>query len=249
MRGLPLTPHAGFERIHGGSSEKIAHHEGAFKEGERSMGLVERREREKEDQRRRRREEILRAAKTVIRAKGFAGSTMEDVAREAELSSAALYLYFKNKDELFATLSLEVLEGIVQGMEQACAQETDMGGKFERMQQVFFEAYRFEPSILLSLFSLQAMKQFNNLSPEFLSELNRLAVRLVELFSGFFDQGIRNGLFQDHHRVALHDVVWSLFTGLVILEEIKKFFDPEKDYFESTMSLGLKLIHQGLKKT
>jgi AcrR family transcriptional regulator len=213
------------------------------------VGLAERREREREDQKRRRREEILEAARTLIRAKGFARATMEDVAREAELSPAALYLYFKNKDELFASLSLEVLEGIVQGVEKACAKDTDMGGKFEGMKQAFCEAYRFEPSILLNLFSLQTGKQFNNLSPEFLAELNRISGRLVEIFAGFFDRGIRDQVFQDHHRVALADLVWSLFTGLVIWEESKKFFGPDKDYFESTMGLGFKLFQQGLEKT
>jgi len=212
------------------------------------MGLAERREREKEEQKKRRREEILEAARTLIRTKGFAGSTMEDVAREAELSPAALYLYFKNKDELFASLSLEVLEGIVQGVERTFSQETDMANKFEGIKQAFSEAYRFEPSILLNLFSLQTGKQFNNLSPEFLSELNRISAQLVEIFTGFFDQGIREGLFQDHHRVALGDLVWSLFTGLVIWEESKNFFGPEKDHFESTMGLGLRLMLQGLQK-
>ena len=123
-----------------------------------------------------------------------------------------------------------------------------MGSKFEGMKQTFCEAYRFEPSILLNLFNLQTGKQFNNLSPEFLSELNRISARLVEILAGFFDQGIRDRLFQDHHRVALADLVWSLFTGLVIWEESKNFFGPEKDYFESTMGLGLKLMHQGLQE-
>jgi AcrR family transcriptional regulator len=213
------------------------------------MGLAERRERERQEQKRRRREEILGAARTLIRAKGFAGSTMEDVAREAELSPATLYLYFKNKDELFASLSLEVLEGIVEGMEQVCARETDMRSKFEGIREAFCEAYRFEPSILLNLFNLQTGKQFPNLSPGFLAELNRISARLVEIFTGFFDRGIQEGLLQDHHRVALADLVWSLFTGLVIWEESKKTFDPEKDYLESTLELGFKIFHRGLEKT
>jgi AcrR family transcriptional regulator len=213
------------------------------------MGIAERREREKEDQKRRRRKEILDAARTLIRTKGFAGSTMEDVAREAELSPATLYLYFKNKDELFASLSLELLEGIVEGLERACTEETAMGRKFERMTQVLYEGYSFEPSVLLNLFNLQTGKQFNNLSSGFLSELNRISARLVEILAGFFDQGIRDGLLQGHHRVALADLVWALFTGLVIWEESKKTFDPEKDYLESTLDLGLRLFHRGLDKT
>lgn len=212
------------------------------------MGLAERREREKEDQKRRRRQEILEAARTLIRAKGFAKSTMEDVAREAELSPGTLYLYFKNKDELFASLSLDLLESILGGLEKACAEDAPMEKRFEAVKQAFCEGYRFDPSVLLNLFNLQTGKQFPNLSSEFLSELNRISARFVEVLSGFFDQGIRDGLLEDHHRVALADLVWSLFTGLVIWEESKKFFGPDKDYFESTMALGIKILHQGLKQ-
>jgi len=174
---------------------------------------------------------------------------MEDIAREAELSPATLYLYFKNKDELFASLSLDLLEHLIEGLEQACAEETGMGRKFERMKQALYEAYRFEPLILLNLFHLQTGGQFNNLSSGFLSELNRLSARAVGILAEFFDRGIRDGLLQDHHRVALADLVWSLFTGLVIWEESKKKFHPEKDHLESTMDLGFKILHLGLEKT
>jgi len=213
------------------------------------MGTAERREREKEEQKSRRRKEILDAARTLIRAKGFAGSTMEEIAREAELSPATLYLYFKNKDELHASLSLELLEHLIEGLEQACAEETDMGRRFERIKQALYEAYRFEPSILLNLFHNQTGGQFHKLSSGFLSELNRLSARLVEILAGFFDRGIRDGLLQDHHTVALADLVWSLFTGLVIWEESKKTFDPGKDHLESTMDLGFRIFHQALEKT
>jgi len=41
--------------------------------------------------------------------KGFNKSTMEDIAGEAELSPGTLYLYFKNKEELHASLTLRIL--------------------------------------------------------------------------------------------------------------------------------------------
>ncbi|RLC22759.1 MAG: TetR/AcrR family transcriptional regulator, partial [Deltaproteobacteria bacterium] len=66
------------------------------------MGIQERKEREKG----RRRQQIMIAAKRVFSLKGFNKATMEDIANEAELSPGTLYLYFKNKDELCASLSL-----------------------------------------------------------------------------------------------------------------------------------------------
>lgn len=62
------------------------------------MDLAERKAREKEFQKQKRRAKIMDAAKILFRIKEFSVMTMEDIAREAELSSAALYLYFKNRD-------------------------------------------------------------------------------------------------------------------------------------------------------
>ena len=72
------------------------------------MGIKERKEREREM----RRQQIMVAAKSVFTQRGFEKSTMEDIAREAELSAGTIYLYFKSKDELYASLCLRVLKFI-----------------------------------------------------------------------------------------------------------------------------------------
>ena len=64
------------------------------------MGIQERKKRERE----RRRQQIMVAAKNVFAQKGFNKATMEDIAKEAELSPGTLYLYFKNKEELYKAL-------------------------------------------------------------------------------------------------------------------------------------------------
>jgi AcrR family transcriptional regulator len=70
------------------------------------MGIKERKEREKG----RRRQQIMVAAKRVFSQRSFNKATMEDIAKEAELSPGTIYLYFKNKEELFASLSLRILQ-------------------------------------------------------------------------------------------------------------------------------------------
>ncbi len=51
------------------------------------------------------REELLRAAALVFERKGFHGAKLEDVAREAGLTTGAVYSNFKGKDELFLALA------------------------------------------------------------------------------------------------------------------------------------------------
>jgi AcrR family transcriptional regulator len=58
------------------------------------------------------------AAKRVFSIKNFNKATMEDIAREAELSPGTIYLYFKNKEELFASLSLRILHYMSIRLEQ-----------------------------------------------------------------------------------------------------------------------------------
>lgn len=66
------------------------------------MGIVERRTREKEERRKR----ILDVAKQLILDRGVPAISMQDIADEAELSKATLYLYFQSKEAILT----EILE-------------------------------------------------------------------------------------------------------------------------------------------
>ncbi len=61
------------------------------------MGVNERKKRERES----RHENIIDAAEKIILVKGFEGMTMDDVAIIAELGKGTIYLYFKNKTDLY----------------------------------------------------------------------------------------------------------------------------------------------------
>jgi AcrR family transcriptional regulator len=69
------------------------------------MGIADRRRREKEQ----RKTEITDAAERLFFARSYEDVSMDDIAREVELNKATIYLYFKNKETLFATI---VLRGI-----------------------------------------------------------------------------------------------------------------------------------------
>jgi len=76
------------------------------------------------DERRRRRHErtrreILRAAREVLLEQGVDGLTVRDVAERADFSPAALYKYFKGRDEVIGALTLEsfeILNGFIDGV-------------------------------------------------------------------------------------------------------------------------------------
>ncbi len=215
--------------------------------GVKSMGLAERKAREKEFQKQKRRTEIMDAAKILFRIKGFSVTTMEDIAREAELSPAALYLYFKNKDEIYGSLSLRTMDYLIENLEHVYEAGLNAEQNLNRLKEALYRVYEFDPYVLLNLFNLQASGKFKNVSPEFLAELNRLSVQAFGSIRNFFEAGIRDGRFKNESPTALADMVWSIFSGLVIWEESKKMFKPDKDYLKSTMDLAFRVLGNGVK--
>lgn len=57
-----------------------------------------------------RREDILGAAREEFSSRGFAGARLEDIARRAGISKAAIYLQFESKEAIFRALVTEILE-------------------------------------------------------------------------------------------------------------------------------------------
>ena len=53
------------------------------------------------------RQKILEGAGRVFSTLGFDAASMSDVAREAEVSKATLYVYFENKEQLFTSICAE----------------------------------------------------------------------------------------------------------------------------------------------
>lgn len=65
---------------------------------------------------------IAQAAKTVFAERGYTRATLEDIAQRAGMSKATIYIYYKNKDDLF----LQVVEELVNATTAATAQAATM---------------------------------------------------------------------------------------------------------------------------
>ncbi|CAB5105189.1 Transcriptional regulator, AcrR family [Olavius algarvensis associated proteobacterium Delta 3] len=210
------------------------------------MGIQERKERERE----RRRQQIIVAAKRVFSEKGFNKATMEDIAKEAELSPGTLYLYFKNKDELYASLSLRILQYLNIRLDHVAKQEgISTEEKIEALKEAMFDVYDFDPLVTINMFHLQSSETLRNLSPELLDEIKGLSRSSLGTISDILQEGISNGIFIDKHPVALADILWSLFSGVVLWEESKKIIDGGKDYMKQTLETAFDIFGRGISKS
>ena len=148
------------------------------------MGILERKEREKE----RRRQQIIVAAKRVFLQKGLNKTTMEDIAKESELSPGTLYLYFKNKEELYASLSLRILQFLSIRVAQVIRVPGEgPSEKLDRLIEAMYEVYEFDPMVIINMFHLQSSETLKNLSPELLTEIKLLSKKALGHIAGIFE--------------------------------------------------------------
>jgi AcrR family transcriptional regulator len=208
------------------------------------MGIQERKEREKE----RRRQQIIVAAKRVFSQKGFNKATMEDIAKEAELSPGTLYLYFKNKEELYASLSLRILQYLHIRVEHVNKEDKPPEEKIEALMEAMYDVYDFDPMIIINMFHLQSSDTLKNLSPQLLAEIKDLSSKSIGAIATIFEGGIENGIFVEKHPTALADIFWSMFSGVVLWEASKKIIDAEKDYLKPTLKAAFEIFRRGITK-
>ena len=73
----------------------------------------------KEREREARRKEILESATHLFSNRDFHEVTVEEIAQDVELSKGTLYLYFKNKDDLFFSIVVEKTQDLSRKLKEA----------------------------------------------------------------------------------------------------------------------------------
>ena len=76
---------------------------------------------------------VLEGAMKVFLAYGFARTTMDDIARAADMSRPALYLLFRNKSEIYRAIAATVIEDSLVKADRALASPAAFGERLMKM--------------------------------------------------------------------------------------------------------------------
>lgn len=209
------------------------------------MGIYERKLREKA----RRKADILSAARKVFSHKGFNSATMEEIAMEAELSPGTLYLYFKNKEELHTSLSIEILKYLTDEIQKVASMDVTVEDKIDQFCEVFVKVYEYDSNILINLFHLQSGETLGNLSGEILRQIKIYSAMAHGALTDVIKQGIKSGVFVDENPVALADILWASYGGIVLWVDSKRRLNDHKNFVKSTLKTAFKIIKKGLRNS
>lgn len=176
------------------------------------MGIQERKSREKNL----RKEQILEAARRLFQERGFLNVTMSDIAEAAELSIGTLYLYFKNKEDIYAGLACLGCQKFDGLLDEALHKKQKLSHKdlvsfIERFMRIY-DAYGCYFDVLMFNFK---GKGSINLSDGYANTLREITqnslAKSVKYFSGRLPKDRPDRT--DTARAATF-VVWALLLGL-----------------------------------
>lgn len=197
------------------------------------MGVRERREREKEL----RKNQILDAAKTLLLERGLKGTSVQRIAKKAELGVATIYAYYQNKEDLFSALQQEGLRLLQQGIQKAYQEGKTPGDKIKKMAQAyyFFSQFHKDYFDIINYFLSQPGVMFD---PEIKLELDHLGNTILSQVEKALQEGIDQKCFQrvEVKKSALQ--LWGMLHGLLLFRKMKDTI-LRKENFKSLFDYSL----------
>ncbi len=201
------------------------------------MGIQERREREREA----RRTAVLDATRSLVRERGFNGTTTKQIAKRCELSEATLFWYFKSKDEIFVSLLYEGIDFMMNGLESIRDLEKSSSERLARLW-TFFGEMRQEHPEYFQIFSYLANPQATaTVTDELKEDLARRSGENFRLFRKLLEELL--GI--DHARVVA-DVLWGAFVGLNVLKDSRINLGAKEHPTDAEMKEAFELLLLGI---
>jgi AcrR family transcriptional regulator len=205
------------------------------------VGLKERKRREREA----RKELILDAARSLLFEKGLTSTSINQIARRAEIGVGTIYFYYKNKEELFAALQEEGLEIMGNRIREAYDSGTNPEERLRKMAHVYldFSTAHKEYFDIINYFLSSPDVIFTK---ELKQEVDQQGDNILSVVQKTIHQGIESDAFHDTaaHKSAI--MFWGMLHGLVQLKKMRDTLLKDENY-EELFDYSVEKFIRGLK--
>ncbi len=206
------------------------------------MGVTERRRRERDV----RRELAIDAAMNIYEEEGYHAITMEKIAEKSELSRAALYLYFKNKDEIIISAVLTHADYFARVLQEVYdKRETMKEELLDGLWECFKRFYEKDPVVFTAWQLFHQSEMIGNLAQELRDVLHESGAKVVALQHKIVEYAIAEKIFIECDHRALSEVIWSTFLGIIYVERSKHVLS-HKSHMAHTQNLAREVLSRGI---
>lgn len=158
-----------------------------------------------------RRRRIQSAARPIFTERGFAATSIEQIARQAEMSVGAIYLYFQSKEDLYVSLLPESLAPLEAGLSAARGERPE-----DRLTAAWEQLWSWSKSEVEGARTLGLLARpdlAKQLSTEGAETAWSAIARVKEQLAGTIADGMDAGTYRKADAHAVAELVWSAFVG------------------------------------
>jgi AcrR family transcriptional regulator len=193
---------------------------------------------------------IQSAAKKLFFQKGYINCTMDGIADLAGVGKGSIYLYFKNKDDLYLSLMIPVLKEINRSGVQFRKDIID--GKYRTGKEVLMmfckryqDLYNFDPEGIRIIQAFQQGNLVSAMTQETRAEYNKITRENFRNARDIVRKCVALKLFPPTDPVRLIDLLWGTFIGIVQLEE-SKYRATRRDHIMDMLEFAFEKISEGI---
>ena len=142
----------------------------------------------------RRKEQIMSAALSVVVAKGYDQSRMDDIVEKSQLSKGAIYWYYKSKKEVYLSLVDRWFDQYSAGVMDTLQQQESASDQLKALFDFFIEQFDKNPAVFKLLVEFWRLASLN---PDFNAKLQQVHSIYLEYIIEIIKVGIASGEFKN----------------------------------------------------
>ncbi|HEX7840743.1 MAG TPA: TetR/AcrR family transcriptional regulator [Kofleriaceae bacterium] len=199
----------------------------------------------KAQERQARRRRIQDAARTVFTERGYAGASIELIARAAQLSVGAIYLYFRSKEDLYVSLIEDTLT--VFDVEMAQLRErAEISNRLRETWDILVRWAEKDPEgpRILRLLAQPAIRP--QLSDEVVTAVSAGINRVQDHIGACVADGIHAGVYRQVNAREIADMAWSVLLGSLDAAEMHNNLGLTSEPLATRTDRALRLIEGAL---
>ena len=192
-----------------------------------------------------RKESILSAAEAIMQANGIHGLNVDLIAHETQLAKGTIYLYFKSKEEILATLSLKGRVLLLQAFQQEVNKYDSPIEKLKAIVQAAYFFYKENP-LLNDLVSLYEANSQLVETPELQAASENITKFVVEIAQKAKDEGSLNPDINPLHFTVC---MWGMTVGMTQLMKVRgKIFEESLNISEQDLLCSyVQILENGMR--
>ncbi|UXE68222.1 MAG: TetR family transcriptional regulator [Chryseotalea sp. WA131a] len=186
-----------------------------------------------------RKEQVIRIAAQLFREKGYAASSMRDLAQNLGIEAASLYSHIKSKEEILQSLCFDMAAEFRKSLQEV---ETKKVSASEKLKLGIIGHIQVMAKDLIA--SAVFMNEHRHLSQPYLRDFLLLRINYINRFKDMIEEGIKKGEFKENIDKKL--AVMTLFSSL---NWMPMWYDPESNIMPNEIGQQLAdMLVNGLKK-